>query len=172
MGLFSGIVKWFTAGNEYRGSLKELIEYLPVGDLELLVAWRKRYIPYRSDTNTGKPEGEYDFTQEYNGADLTIKMRGGDCESIAAVYSEVIRAWKGWSSSHVQFTFIDENTGGQLKAHDVAVFTTPSGKHGWIDGGINWGNRLDMEKFYVDWGWKLRQLWRVNDLGEKLEVLP
>lgn len=175
MGLFSGVKNWFFPPEylEYRDSLRGLVEYLPPGDLDALVAWRKKHVPYKSDTDTGKPDGKYDYTQEYNGADLTIKMKAGDCESIAALYSEVIRWWKGWRSHHILMYFVDrKGPKKKLQGHDVAVFTTPAGKLGWIDGEIHWGGYPEMKKFYADeWGWDIKSWWVANDIGQKVNPI-
>lgn len=176
MGIFKGIKEWFFPKEylEYRDSLAGVVAYLPPGDLNALVAWRNKHLPYRSDTDTGKPDGKYDPTQEYNGADLTIKMKGGDCESLAAFCSEVIREWKGWSTFHVLMYFVDRTDPKKtLKGHDIATFTTPSGKMGWIDGDVHWGNIHDMKKFYADeWGWDIKSWYTASDIGQKIEALP
>ena len=156
---------WFNAGTEYRDSLAGLVAYLPVGDLEVLIYWRQKWIPYRSDTDTGLPDGKYDPLQNYNGADLTIKAKGGDCESIAAVFSEVIRAWHGWRSFHICMVYAN-NT-----AHDVAFFIDPNGRTGWIDGGVHYGHYEDMKDFYACVGWNITYWWEVNDLGEKIRSI-
>ena len=164
---FKQVKDWFFPQEylEYRDSLRGLVLYLPVGNLDALVAWRKKHVPYRSDTDTGKPDGKYDRLQNYNGADLTIKAKGGDCESIAAVYSEVIRAWAGWESWHVRMVYAD-NT-----AHDVAVFCDPDGNMGWIDGAIYCGGYDDMRAFYDSIGWHIIDWQTVNDIGEHLVEL-
>lgn len=167
--IFKRFKDWVTAGTEYRPDVKSLIAYLPVGDLPVLLYWQKRYIPYKRDLDD---KGNYDRTKEYNGADLTIKLRAGDCESIAAVFSEVIRAWAGWLSGHIMFTFYDQNEGGKLKGHDVAYFVTPDGRPGWIDGAVMYGGPYEMLSYYRAIGWPIQDWWYVNDLGEKLKEVP
>ena len=153
MNIFKRIKNYFCAGSEYRPTLEALIEYLPAGDLEALNFWVNKFIPYKSDTD---PLG----LDNFNGADLTIKERAGDCESIAAIYVEVIRAWKYWESVHVVMLW-------EKSGHDVCFFKTPSGSTGWIDGKIFWGGIPDLKKYYGTER-KILSLFYVNDIGEKL----
>lgn len=170
---FKQIKNWFFPREylDYRDSLRGLIEYLPAGNLEALVAWRNTHILYRSDTGTGKPDGRYDPLQNYNGADLTIREKSGDCESIAAVYSEVIRQWAGWESWHVAFFFPNPDEGGKYSGHDVAVFFTPDLRQGWIDGGVHYGGYEDMYAFYQAEGWVIEDWWVANDIGQNTRSL-
>ena len=163
MNPFKAIKAWF-AFPEYRDSVAALVAYLPVGDLDSLVMWREKWIPYKSDKGDG---GGLD---NYNGADLTIKAKGGDCESIAAVYSEVIRQWKNWESWHVCFVFT-RTEGKTYEAHDVAVFIDPKGRQGWIGGDIHYGNYEDFKNYYNDIGWKIVDWFVVNDIGQKVSKL-
>ena len=163
---FKQVKNWFFPKEylDYRDSLRGLVLYLPVGDLDALVAWRKKHIPYRSDTDTGLPDGKYDPLQNFNGADLTIKAKGGDCESIAAVYVEVGDSpeWTaaGWAWEHVCMVYAD-NT-----AHDVAFFYAPDGRTGWIDGVVYYGDLAAMRAYYDSIDWSITNWWVANDLGE------
>jgi hypothetical protein len=155
--MFKAIKDWFFPPLEYRDNLRDLALYLPVGNLDALVAWCNKWIPYRRDLNE---QGGFDPLQNYNGADLTIKAKAGDCESIAAVYSEVIRTWTGCESWHVFMLYADG------KAHDVAVFTLPGGRQGWIDGQVHYGGYEAMYAYYKADGWYITDWWVVNDLGQ------
>lgn len=168
---FQQVKDWFFPKEylEYRDSLRGLVLYLPIGDIEALIAWRKRWIPYRSDTDTGKPDGKYDPLQNYNGADLTIKAKGGDCESIAAVFVEVGDSpeWTavGWSFKHILMVYAD------YTAHDVAFFTDPDGKTGWIDGIAYYGDFKAMKAYYDSIDWIITYWAIVNDIGEIVKQL-
>ena len=162
--LFKQIKNWF-AFPEYRDSLAALVVYLPVGDLESLLMWAKKWLPYRYDTDTGEENGKYDPLQNYNGADLTIKAKRADCESIAAVFSEVIRWWKGWESWHVCFVFT--RTYNKYEAHDVCFFKRPDGSMGWIDGQVYEGGYNAFKQHYDLIGWDICDWYIVNDMGIK-----
>ena len=163
---FKQVKNWFFPKEylDYRDSLRGLVLYLPAGDLDALVAWCKKWVPYRSDTDTGLADGKYDPLQNYNGADLTIKARGGDCESIAAVYVEVGDSpeWTaaGWSFFHVCMVYAN-NT-----AHDVARFDHVDGRTGWIDGVVYYGDLAAMRAYYDSIDWSITNWWVANDLGE------
>ena len=165
---FKQVKNWFFPPCEYRDSVAALVAYLPIGNLDNLLCWSKKWIPYRSDTNTGKPDGVYDPLQNYNGADLTIKAKGGDCESIAAVFVEVIDSpeWTaaGWASQHICMVY-SNNT-----AHDVCFFDGPNGT-GWIDGAIYYGTYTDMRAYYDSIGWRIIDWWIANDLGQEITEL-
>jgi len=155
-------------GKEYlepKSSIAELIEYLPPGDLDALWRWQKRNLPYRSD------DGDGHGLDNYNGGDLTLLDGHGDCESLAAVFSEVIRAWNGWRSSHLRIDFT--NRRGEAKAHDVATFCTPAGKLGWMEfgeyGGYFYGGLDRMKDFYREMGWRNVKFSKVNDMGVAYE---
>src|SRR3990167_171639 len=156
---FKQIKAWF-AWPEYRDSLAALVAYLPVGDLSALVMWRVKWVPYKSD------EGDGGGLDNYNGADLTIKAKGGDCESIAAVYSETVRQWSQWESWHVCFVFT-RTDGKTYEAHDVAFFVDDKGRMGWIDGGIYYGDYKAFLQAYDLQGWHIIDWWQANDIGEK-----
>jgi len=158
------IKAWF-AFPEYRNSVAALVAYLPVGDITSLIAWRNKWIKYKTDAGDGRGP------DNYNGADLTIKLMFGDCESIAAVFVEVIRWWFGWDAVHVLFVFTCDN-GNTYEAHDVACYTDPHGLRGWIDGIEYCGGYSAMRKHYDAIGWKLEDWWIVNDLGQVVEALP
>lgn len=163
MSLFRSLKEWFFPPYlEYREDVKSLTEYLPAGDLDALAAWRAHHIPYVGDFDAN---GRFDKLQDFNGADLTIKAKGGDCESIAAVYIEVIRHWKGWRAWHVTMWY-DDGSG-----HDVCAFTTPAGKQGWIDGVVRWGGYAEMADFYTSIDWKIKRWYEANDLGEEVKGL-
>ena len=166
MGIFKSIKDWFFPPymKEVK-SLTELVGLIPVGDLDALCEWMNHYIPYHHDVDEN---GKYDKTQNYNGADLTIIMKRGDCESKAAVCSEVIRWWKGWKSGHTYFRFI--RNGGQYEAHDICWFITPSGKHGWIEGIPHYGDTKQMIEYYAGMGWKIDYVTPVNDIGQSTEA--
>jgi len=159
MNPFKAIKNWF-AFPEYRDSVAALVAYLPIGDLSALMMWRKKWVPYKSD------EGNGGGLDNYNGADLSIKAKGADCESIAAVYSEVIRQWPQWESWHVCFVFT-RTDGKTYEAHDVAAFLNPKGEQGWIDGPAYYGGYNDMFAFYKAEGWHIIDWWQANDIGEK-----
>ena len=159
MSIFKDIKEWF-AFPEYRDSLASLVEYLPPGNLKALIEWTDKWIPYTSD------EGDGAGLDNYNGADLTIKAKGGDCESIAAVYSEVIRQWKGWESWHVCFVFTREYN--KYEAHDIAFFVDNENRMGWIDGGIFYGGYEAFRQHYDLMGWKILDWWRASDSGERI----
>ena len=164
---FKQIKNWFFPPTylEYRDSVDALVAYLPAGDLDALAAWCEKWVPYRSDTDTGKPDGIYDPLQNYNGADLTIKAKGGDCESIAAVYVEVIAQWHGWQSEHVYMAYAD------YTAHDVCYFQRPDGTTGWIDGQVWDGGYEDMYAFYKAEGWLITDWWVASDIGQEVRPL-
>ena len=164
---FKQAKEWFFPKEylEYRDNLRGLVLYLPVGNLDALVAWRKEWVPYRSDTDTGLSDGKYEPLQNFNGADLTIKAKGGDCESIAAVYVEVIAWWHGWTAEHITMVYAD-NT-----AHDVAFFYAPDGRTGWIDGDVHYGNRADMKAYYDSIGWYITDGWVANDIGQTVSMV-
>ena len=165
MSLLKGIKEWFFPKEylEPQPSLDALVAYLPVGDLAALSAWVKHNIPYHRDLDEN---GNYDKLQNYNGADLTIRARRGDCESRGAIFSEVIRRWKGWSSGHAYFKFVDDK--GAKKAHDICWFVTPSGQHGWMENAPHFGTDKEMVKFYAGIGWKIDAIHQVNDMGERI----
>ena len=162
MGLFKSIKEWFFPPYMREvDSVNELIGLLPVGDLDALCEWVRVYIPYHHDLDEN---GKYDPLQNYNGADLTIKARRGDCESKAAVCSEVIRWRKGWKTGHTYFQF--DNRLGERKAHDICWFIAPSGQRGWIEGTPHFGNEKEMIEYYAGAGWKIDFVQEVNDIGE------
>jgi hypothetical protein len=165
MSLFSPIKDWFFPPYMRKvDSLDELCAVIPVGDLGALCEWVNEFIPYRHDVAL---DGKYDPLQNYNGADLTIKAGHGDCESKAAVCSEVIKRWKGWTSGHHYFQFINKNM--ERKAPDVCWFITPQGIKGWIEGGPLYGTDKEMVEYYaVGPGWKIDNIRQVNDIGERV----
>lgn len=174
MSIFRGIVDFLKGYSDYRDSVAALVAYLPEGDLETLVLWRRKWVPYRSDTDTGEADGEYDKLQNYNGADLTLKAGHGDCESRGAICKEVISSpeWaaKGWASEHIYFSFIRPD--GTKSAHDVAYYTHTDGRKGWIEGRIvHEGDYNDLVAHYAGLGWNIIKLWAVNDMGEKVRDL-
>lgn len=163
---FKQIKEWF-AFPEYRDSVEALLAYLPVGDLQSLIDWVAKWIPYKYDTDTGEENGKYDPLQNFNGADLTIKAKRGDCESKAAVFVEIIRRWFGWDAWHITFCFTREFD--KYEAHDVVFFVDPDGQMGWIDGIIYYGDYKAMRQHYDLIGWAIYDWWVANDLGEKLK---
>lgn len=164
---FKQIKAWF-AFPEYRDSVAALVAYLPVGDLNAIAEWERVHIKYTPDVDD---KGNYDPTKEYNGADLTIKMKEGDCESKAAVFVEVGNSpeWAadGWEFHHMRMVFT--NREGELKGHDVAYFrNTRKGVQGWFENGPHIGTYTDLRQFYLrEQGWKIDDLWAVNDMGER-----
>lgn len=165
MNPFKAIKDWFFPKEylEPQPNLDALVAYLPVGDLAALAAWVRQNIPYHLDIDEN---GRFDKTQDYNGADLTIKMGRGDCDSKGAVFSEVIRRWKGWQSGHSYFQFT--NAKGERKAHDVCWFITPSGQKGWMENAPLFGSNKEMVEFYAGIGWKIDNIYPVNDIGERI----
>jgi len=168
--MLKSLWQFYTAGRKFQNTLAKTIAYLPVGNLYVLKRYQETFLPYKSDLDA---QGRYDKTQEYNGAELTIMLKGGDCESLAAFFSEIIRAWLGWESWHVMFVFIDDSD-GEYKAHDVAFFKRPNGTVGWIDGWaesnfLHEGGYEAFVPFYATWGWYVEGWWLVNDMGEKLQ---
>lgn len=159
MSLWRNLRDFFKGYSDYQPSVAALVAYLPVGDLETLRLWREKHIPYVKDTD---PKG----LDNYNGADLTIAAKGGDCESIAAVYKEVIQRWPGWQAWHVLFVFVETGGNGTYKAHDVCVFVDPDGEQGWIDGGVCMGGYSTMRASYEALGWHITDWWVVNDIGQ------
>ena len=163
---FKQIKEWFFPKQylEYRDSVVTLVAYLPVGDISALFTWEELHIPYRYDTDTGKKDGKYDRLQNYNGADLTIKAKGGDCESKASVFVEVGNSpeWTaaGWSFRHILMVYAD------YTAHDVALYTGPKGQTGWFDGAIYSGDYSAMKKHYDSIGWYITYWAVVNDIGQ------
>jgi hypothetical protein len=167
MNPFKQIKDWFAFPQKQK-DLAAIIAYIRVGALEDLLAYQKEFLPYRSDTDTGKPDGKYQNFKEYIGAELMILSGGGDCEDIAAFFSEVIRWWVGWESWHVRFVFLDQMDGGKMKAHDVAFFVTDKNQMGWIDGAIYYGGYEAFRQHYNLIGWKIQDWWIANDAGERL----
>lgn len=171
MTIFKKIKKWFSFP-EYQDSLAKLIAYLPVGRVDLLLEWALVWIPYKRDLDAQR---NYDPLQNYNGADLTIKAKSGDCESIAAVFKEVISSpeWtaRGWAAEHVCFVFPNPDKPREYLGHDVCFFIGEEGGSGWIDGKIYYGDYSDMRKFYDSIGWHITDWWLVNDMGEHLTEL-
>jgi hypothetical protein len=165
--MLSKLLDFLKGYSDYKDSLDALVSYLPSGDLDTLLRWGKKWIPYRHDIDK---DGKYDPLQNYNGADLTIKAKGGDCESIAAVHSEVIRRWPKWESWHVCMVFT-RDCGDTYEAHDVAVFKDPTYGQGWIDGQIFYGDYEAMYGFYKGEGWAIVGWWEVNDLGERIRQI-
>lgn len=171
---FRQIKEWFAFPQKQK-DLAAIIAYIRVGALEDLLAYQKAFLPYRSDTDTGEPDGKYDKTQEYNGAELTIILGGGDCESLAGFFSEVIRWWKGWESWHVCFVFT--RVYNKYEAHDVCFFKRPNGSMGWMEahptpesnaGGIYEGGYEAFRQHYDLIGWEILDWWKASDTGEKL----
>lgn len=162
MNIFKKFYNWATAGTKYKGSLKELIEYLPVGDLTVLTFWINKFIPYKYDTDAA---GNYDALQNYNGADLTIRMRCGDCESKAAIFVEVIRAWPGWDSYHILLEY------DCPPYHDIGFFVAPDGSSGFFEGVVKYGSIADVKKYFTRPGQTVVALYLVNDIGEKIKRL-
>lgn len=160
MKIFRVIKDWFFPPLEYKGSVKELVEYLPVGDLDVLCLWVEKWIPYVKDSDTKGLDN-------YNGADLTIKAKYGDCESKAAVFVEVISHWKNWAAGHIWFSF---NHNGIYKAHDVCWYITPKGTRGWIEVAPKVGGIDEMRQYYKFIGWDIISTYCVNDIGEKVEI--
>ena len=162
--MFKAIKEWFFPSYMVRvHTLTDLIILIPVGNLDALCEWVREFLPYHHDIDEN---GNYDPHQNYNGADLTIKAGRGDCESKAAVCSEVIRSWKGWQSGHTWFRFTNEL--GEIKAHDICWFIMPSGRRGWIEGRPFYGEVKDMIEYYAGIGWKIDMVYNVNDIGEKI----
>jgi hypothetical protein len=157
---FKGIKEWFFPKEylEYKDNIKDVAGYLPVGDLEILKEYGKRIIPYVKDTDIKNLDN-------YNGGDLTLKLRFGDCESIAAFYVEVVAHWEGWVSSHIYMLY--ENG----KAHGVAHFINPEGFSYWIDGAVYKGSYKEMFDFYKSVGWDIKEMAVVNDLGETIKEI-
>lgn len=167
MGIFKTIAKWFFPPySEYRDSVQKLVEYLPAGNLEVLCNWVSTWITYSGDFDSA---GNYDPLQNFNGADLTIRAKSGDCESIAAVFVEIIRHWKGWEASHISFWFTDVY--GIKKAHDVCYFKAPDGKEGWIEKEPIYFDNYTIIDWYKKLGWDIYRIEFVNDIGEKINKL-
>lgn len=165
---FKQIKDWFTAGSVFQDTLAKTIAYLPVGDLRLLLDYQRLFLSYKPDVC---PLG----LDNYNGAELTIRAKGGDCESLAAFFVEVIRWWFGWESWHVCFVFTRRYN--VYEAHDVAFFKRPDGSMGWIEahpmpnsnaGGIYDGGYEAFRQHYDLAGWTILDWWETNDAGERL----
>jgi hypothetical protein len=160
MGFFKYWKDWFfpTEYLDKKPTLEAIRAYLPVGILEHLLAYQQKHLPYKPDTDKLGLDN-------FNGAALTVMSGGGDCESLAAFFKEIIIWWKGWNAEHICMAY----TNG--RAHDICMFQRSDGVTGWIDGKIYYGGYGEMFAFYKAWGWEISDWWVVNDIGQVVTEL-
>ena len=103
-------------------NLAELCAYIRKGDLDDLAGWIRWRITYIEDRFPA---------DEWQSADVSIAMEGGDCEEICLIGTGVIRSWgDGWEAENL---YINNSSPG--RAHAVTFWRNGRSK-GLIEGKV------------------------------------